>query len=335
MNEEDLSIIFHEFYEKKVKDEDIKNLVILWREKGETPHELKRLAHILNIKQGQKDIFSDTVDVCGTGGDKSNTFNVSTLAAIIASSCGAKVIKHSGRSTTSISGSVNILSQFEINTDGTGELKENCFRKTNLMFVSSNLLRETFGEVKKICKEINLPGFVNLLGPLTNPYKTTYHILGVSNLEWGKLLSSTLKLLNKNKEVLVVCSEVKKNKSIILDELSFCGSNYLWHLVNREIYEESFVPSDFGIKTVGLNELVINDIKESKDVFEKILRGELTQNDPKVGIVALNAGAVLYLTKMVKTLADGYDFALQHIQSGKSWEHLQNFINCNKKNNVY
>ena len=327
LSREDLSSIVQDFKEKKLNDEGIKNLVISWKEKKETPDELKELAGLINNLQNQKEIHKDAIDMCGTGGDKSNTFNISTLAAIVASSCGLKVIKHSGRSTTSISGSVDILSEFGFNIDTPDEIKENCFKQAGLMVVSSKVLREIFGDVKKVCKKINSPGFVNLLGPLTNPYKTSYHLLGVSNIEWGKLLANTL-LLQGQKEALVVCSKIKNE--IYLDELSFCGENYIWHLAEGEINEEVITPSDLGHKLVNLNDLTINNITDSKSVFETILRRGLS-NCPKTEIVALNAGAALYLTKKVKSIKEGYDMALRNIYLGMGWEHLQIFLNCNKK----
>ena len=284
------------------------------------------LADLLNKNQGQITTFSDAIDMCGTGGDKSNTFNISTLASIVVSSYGAKVIKHSGRSTTSITGSVDILNEFGTDLDTSEDIKEICFKKFGLMFVSSQLLRETFGKAKQICKKLNTPGFVNLIGPLTNPYKTNFHLLGVSSIEWGKLIVNTLQLLGKN-EALVVCSNAN---NICLDELSFCGKNYIWRLSNEKITEETFNPSDLGKKIINLNNLIVKDINESKLVFENLLKGAL-KNDPKEDIVALNAGAALYLTKKVKSIRDGYDFALRHIQSGKAWEHFQDFMNCNKK----
>lgn len=327
LSKEDLYIIFHEFEKKSVDDEDIKKLVISWREKKETASEIVQLAEILLSKQKQIKGFENALDICGTGGDKTNTFNISTLTAIVASSCGIKVIKHSGKSTTSISGSVDILNQFGLDTDKPVEIKENCLKKTNLMFVSSNILRDTFSAVKKVCKKLAVSGFVNLLGPLTNPYKTKYHLLGVSSLEWGKLMAQALLLQNK-KEALVFCS--KTSESIFLDELSFCGKNYIWKLENGNIKEEIIEPESLGQNLSDLNELKIKNHEESKSVFEAILRGKLNSNNSKVKTVALNTACALYLTKKAKTITNGFNYALEHIQTGKAWEHFQNFLNCNK-----
>lgn len=327
---EDLAIIVHEFEQKKLNNEDIKDLVIAWREKKETSFEIATLAEILNSKQKQPELSSGSIDMCGTGGDNSNTFNISTLSAIVASSCGAKVIKHSGRSTTSITGSVDILSQFGLNIDTPDDVKEICFKESGLIFVSSFLLREVFGEVKKVCKEINIPGFINLIGPLTNPYKTSYYLLGVSKIEWGDLMAEALKL-QYSREGFVVCSKVREN--FYLDELSFCGINYIWRISNSEITKEVVKPDELGIKAEDFNNLVVKDINESKSCFEAILRGSPII-DSKLRVVALNSGAALYLTKRVKSIHDGYSLALRHIKSGKVWEHFQNFINCSKKRRV-
>lgn len=332
LTREELSLIVDEFEKKNVTDEDIKKLVIFWQEKKETPNELSNLVDILFSKEKQIETFEDIVDMCGTGGDKLSTFNVSTISAIVTSFCGAKVIKHSGRGTTSVTGSVDVLNHFELDIDALKDVKENCFRKSGLMFVSSRILRDIFGRVKEVCKKMNQPGFVNLLGPLSNPYKTSYHLLGVSKIEWGDLLVSSLKLQDKEKKnkALIVCSKIAEN--VFMDELSFCGINYVWKLENGEVSKESIdLNSKLGIEKVNLKELVVNDLNESMIVFEDILRGKLSDKDPKANIVALNAGAALYLTNIVKSIPDGYKFALRHINSGKVWEHFQNFINCNKR----
>ncbi len=310
-----------------MNDEEIKNFVLLWREKKETASEISCIAQLLNEKQKQIDIYKYSIDMCGTGGDKSNTFNISTLSAIVVSSMGVPVIKHSGRSTTSISGSVDILSGFGLKVDIDNKVKENCFKKNNLMFVSSKVLREVFGNVKKNCKELNIPAFVNLLGPLTNPYGTSYRLLGVCSIEWGKLLAESISSL-KNKHAIVVCCKV--SESVFLDELSFCGVNYIWEIKNNEVSEKKLNPEDLGCKIIALQELAIKTTFDAKEIFENILKGKFNKNDPKSSVVALNAGAALYLKNIVKSVQEGYKQALLHIQSGKSWEHFQNFLNCNK-----
>jgi len=326
LDKEDLTYIFQYFEEKRINSEEIKNLIISWRKKGELPSEIKILASLLNEKQGQSHIAENTLDICGTGGDRSNTLNISTLAAIIASSCGVKVIKHSGRSTTSISGSVDVLSDFGLNIDNAKDIKEKCFKNHGLMFVSSKLLKDVFGEVKKICKELNTPGFVNLLGPLTNPYLTDFHLLGVSSIEWGKLLASVCE-----KRVLIVCSKLKNG--MVLDELSFSGKNYIWKIENGKVEEEILDPFDFGFKIVDYENLIVKNKEEAKENFELILRGKrgkINNLEDKANIVALNAGAALYLSKKVKSITEGYEKALRHTQSGTVWEHFNAFLNCNK-----
>ena len=333
LDENDLLSIFSYFEEKKLNDEDIKKLVLVWRKKKETPDEIFHLASIVNKKQGQRSVSLNAIDICGTGGDKTNTFNISTLTAIVASSCGLEVIKHSGRSTTGISGSVDILSELDYEFNSDYELQESCFKKYKLMFVSSKLLRETFGDVKKNCKEINIPGFVNLLGPLTNPYFTSYHLLGVSNPEWGNLLADTLKYF-KDKNALIVCSKTQSGN--YLDELSFCGENCIWE-VSKQVVKKSVISESLLLKytqeLVKLDELIVKDLKESKDIFSLILKGKEARNTkhPKTDVIALNAGAALYLAKKAKSILEGYSFALGHIKTGKAWEHFQNFLNCNKK----
>lgn len=334
LDEEDIHQIFNSFEKKETNNNEIKEFVVLWNKKGETPQELFLLASFINKKQNQHVLAADAIDMCGTGGDKLNTFNVSTISAAVASSCGLKVIKHSGRSTTSIQGSVDVLDSFGINMDFPIRQLENCFENNRLMFVGSKCLREVFGSVKIICKELQIPGFVNLLGPLTNPYKTNYHLLGVSSLKWGGLIAETLKLLG-TKRSFVVCSNVGGNK--YMDELSFCGENYIWEISDNRITEEKFSPGDMGMSCVDVAELTVENSNENKILFEEILKGKINGKKLKysrMDIVALNVGAALFLNTKVKNIKDGYKHALLHIQSGKAWEHFWNFINCIKSKEV-
>lgn len=334
LDKEDIYQIFNSFERKETNHNDIKELVVLWNKKGETPMELFHLSSLINNRQNQHILTEDAIDMCGTGGDKLNTFNISTVSAIVASSCGLKIIKHSGRSTTSIQGSVDVLNSFGITTDFSPQLLENCFKYNNLIFVTSRILREVFGDVKIICKQLGIPGFVNLLGPLTNPYKTNYHLLGVSSPRWGKLIAETLKLLGTKKSF-VVCGNVSEDRH--MDELSFCGENYIWEISEKGIKEEKFSPGDIGMSQVDVAELMVKNSDENKILFEEILKGKINGKKLKysrMDIVALNAGAALFISSKVNNMKDGYKHALLHIQSGKAWEHFQNFVSCIKSKEV-
>jgi len=325
LNKEDLLHIVQYFEGNNINDKDIENLVIGWREKQETSEEIKSLAEIINNNQNQKSISIDAIDMCGTGGDKLNTINISTLAAVVVSSCGLPVIKHSGRSSTGLSGSVDVLSDLGLNIDITYDEAEKCFKNTNLMFVSSTYLRSLFSRVKEAGKRLGIPTFVNLLGPLTNPYKTTFHLLGVSRFEWGKLLSVALKS-SINKSSLIVSSEVSQNT--FMDELSFCGKNYIWKITNGK---DSFEEATFDGELVNCQELVVKSKEENKRHFQEILSGKLSKSNPKLQIVALNSGAAFYLAGRSQSIWDGYECALEHIQTGKAWEHFLKFLNSSKK----
>jgi len=332
LNNNDLNIIYELFKNKSLSEGEIKDLVILWKEKGETSFEISTLANLINSNQKQNKKYVAAIDICGTGGDKLNTFNISTITAIVTSSLGIKVIKHSGRSNTSISGSVDILNELGVDVDIKEDIKESCFQKTNLMIVSSKHLREVFGEVKSVCKKIEIPSFVNLLGPLTNPYETSFHLLGVSNIKWGNLLSSILKSTNNSKKhSIIVSSKISENTYI--DELSFCGTNQIWQIQpDKEIIQQIISPEEFGLPLANIENLKITNKEENKLIFESVLKGRFTSIKEKdcIKAAALNTGAALFLTKRTNSIKAGYEIALKHIQSGIGWEHFQNFINCNR-----
>ncbi len=324
--------MFKIFENQEISDNETEEFVIKWRAKGETPYELKELVDLIYSKQEPISGFEDSIDVCGTGGDRLNTFNISTLTAIVVSALGLKVIKHSGRSSTSITGSIDILDREGLNIDARKDIAEDCLNKHHLMFVGSKKLRDTFGNVKKVCKKTGLPGFVNLIGPLSNPYLANYHLLGVSNPSWGKLLAETLKLLNKRNKALIVCSSV--NEKGYMDELSFCGTNKIWKLENGLISEEKFEISKSLKEEIDITDLIVKDEDESKKAFEDVLKGIVKSKDleSKIKTVALNSGAALYLANKVPNIEKGYSNSLEVIRSGKVWEHFNDFRNFINRN---
>ncbi len=324
LDKEDLAFLFMGLRNKTFTDIEIQDLITKWRNKGSSVDELVTLVELvksIDIKENTNK-YQDSIDVCGTGGDKLNTINISTLTAIVLSSLGVKVIKHSGRSSTSISGSIDILEQMGINLE---KITEDSLVNYNLMFIGSKVFRETFIDVKRVGKKINVSSFVNLLGPLCNPYYTKYHLLGVSNPNWGELLAKALRAININNKALIVTSEVENN--IFMDELSFCGESKIWLLENGEIKSETLDFKEFCDSTVSLNDLIINNAEEGKELFEEILKGKNAKLENKIKTIALNVGAGLYLSHKVTKIKDGYETALKQIKSGNTWEHFTRFRN--------
>ena len=324
LNNDELENLLDKLSFQEIKDEELNELVILWHKKGFTINEIFTLSGLININQKQSSKYRDSIDVCGTGGDKLNTFNISTLSAIVLSSMGINVIKHSGRSNTSISGSTDIINSFGIDIDLPTETKEIYFQKNNLMFTSSSSLRNIFGKVKILSKELKLPSIVNLLGPLTNPYITDFHLLGVSKLEWGELLAQVL-LLNKfTKKILIVCSEIAETS--FLDQLSFSGKNHIWEVVPQDgISKTTFIPQDFNEEKIELNKITIKNKEEGSKAFENVLKGDASSIS-QIKTVALNAGAGLYLMDKASSIKDGYNSTLKYIKSRHCWEHFKNFV---------
>ena len=329
LNNNELENLFNELSSGSIKDEELKDIIIYWNKKGFTVTEIALLSNLTNINQGQSLKYPDSIDICGTGGDKSNTLNISTLSAIILSSMGVNVIKHSGRSNTSISGSTDLISSFGIDVDADLNTKESCFEKYKLLFTSSPLLRNIFGRVKTLSKELNTPSIVNLLGPLTNPYITDFHLLGVSRIEWGELLAQVLISSKSKKRILIVYSEITETS--FLDELSFSGKNHIWEIIpQNKISKSTLTTEELGECKTELSEIVIKTKEESLRVFESVLKGDISssKNLSQIKAVALNVGAGLYLMNKAPSITDGYNSALNHIKKGYCWEHFRNFVAC-------
>lgn len=323
LDKNDLNQLINLFFENKFKDSLVKELIKSWYEKGYASDEVYNMVNILFEHEPQINLSDENViDVCGTGGDKLNTFNISTLTAIVAAAAGVKVIKHSGRSSTSVSGSVDVLEEVGIPIDLEKSIQEEIFKKYNLMFVASNILRKAFSRVKVLAKDIGVPSFVNLLGPVSNPYKTNGHVLGVSNILWAKTLCEVSEKQNK-KNVLIVCSRINENQ--FLDELSFVGNNIFWEKGQTGFRKHE---KDFNVlapSSCSLDSIVLKNKNQAKEVFLNVLRGN-KDYAPMIETVALNAGSVLYIAKISHSIEEGYKKALDVIYKDYAWEHFQNIL---------
>jgi anthranilate phosphoribosyltransferase len=146
-----------------------------------------------------------------------------------------------------------------------------------------------------------------------------------------KPMLHSLKLIDEegDKEAFIVCSRLSNGD--YLYELSLCGENFIWSLEDGKINIETLNPRDLGFEISSVSDLMINNPKDGQDVFENVLKGNFSESDPRLLTIALNTGALLYLSKKAKSLKEGLGLALLHIKSGKVWEHFQNFLNCSKR----
>lgn len=256
------------------------------------------------------------VDTCGTGGDGVGLFNVSTGAAIIAAASGCCVAKHGNRSVSSTTGSADVLEAAGVNLNLTVQQVEDCVNQCGIgfLFAPAHHAATRFAVAPR--KEIGLRTFFNLLGPLTNPADAPNQVMGVFAKDWMKKTAEVLKQLG-SRHVMVVHSKDG------LDEISIAAPTYVQELKNGKISKYSIRPEDFGIQTQNLQSLIVKSADESLALINQALQ---TGEGPAADILALNAGAAIYVSGKVEDMAQGVKMAQIALKSQSAAEKLMQLI---------
>ncbi|XLM22174.1 anthranilate phosphoribosyltransferase, partial [Chromobacterium piscinae] len=248
------------------------------------------------------------VDTCGTGGDKSHTFNISTTAAFVAAAAGARVAKHGGRSVSSSSGSADVLESLGVNLQLTPQQVGQCLDQIGLGFMFAPNHHSAMKHVAPIRKELGARTIFNILGPLTNPADADNQLMGVFHPDLVGIQSRVLNMLG-SKHVMIVhgCDG--------LDELTLSGPSMVAELKNGEILEYELEPGEFGFPLCELKDLRADTAEQSRDRLLSVLNGE---PGPARDIVLFNAGAAIYTADIAPSLADGVTMAREALDSGKA-----------------
>ena len=258
------------------------------------------------------------VDTCGTGGSGLNTFSTSTVCALVLATCGLKVAKHGNRAATSKCGSADLLEAMQIALEQPEQKLLDGLAQTNFCFLFAPCFHRATKRVVAIRKELGFRTIFNFLGPLVNPASVEYQLLGVSNLLMVRPMAESLISLGA-KRALVVCGHEG------LDELSIAGGSLIAEIKNGSVSEYDVRPEDFGLVARPLNEVQGADTPdEAVKMVRKLLSG---QADPRQDLVALNAGAALYLCGQAQTIKEGVWCAKEVVASGAVSAKMEEIIN--------
>ncbi|SBS28023.1 Anthranilate phosphoribosyltransferase [Marinomonas spartinae] len=279
------------------------------RMKGETVAEITAAAQVMRELSTKVDISLDNVvDTCGTGGDGGNLFNVSTAASFVVAAAGGNVAKHGGRSVSSKSGSADVLEQAGIYLDLDAEQVARCIREIGLGFMFAPHHHTAMKHAVGPRKEMATRTIFNLLGPLTNPANAKSQVIGVFSKELVRPIAEVLKALG-SEHVMAVHSEDG------LDEISIAAPTYVAELKNGEITEYTITPEAFGIPLQSLDSVQARDAEESLALVKTALDGKGKVN-PARDIVAINAGAAIYVCGVADSLEEGVSMAEDMIGGG-------------------
>lgn len=285
------------------------------RAKGETPEEIAGLVQVLLDRAIPLECAREPLlDCCGTGGDQSGSFNISTAAAFVLAGAGAVVAKHGNRSVSSRSGSADVLEALGVPTDLPPEVAKHRLEQEGFCFLLAPRYHRDLAGVAALRKAIGVPTVFNLLGPLCNPARVRRQVLGVYDSKMLETLARALERLG-TQEALVVASECG------LDELSLSGKTQAVHLKNGTFEKRVFTPEDAGLARAPREALLGGDARRNAEIIEAILTGK--ELGPPRDVVALNAGAGLWIAGLAKDLRSGVALALETIASGAAARSLE------------
>lgn len=288
-------------------DEEIGLLLTGLAAKGETVDEVAGAAaamrdHMTVIRSSRTGI----VDTCGTGGGGSQTFNVSTTAAIVTAAAGVPVAKHGNRSVTSRSGSADVLAALGVNLDATREQVEACLDELGLCFCFAPLVHPAMRHVAPVRKKLGIRTIFNLLGPLANPAGASFQLLGAGLSEQQDLLAAAIGRLGTQRTLLVHGSDG-------MGDVTCSGSTRVLSVTERGIDEFTWTPEDFGLETSATGALLIDSPEESAEMVRAILAGK---PGPPRDVVILNAAAALVAADLTEDPRAAATKAAEVIDSG-------------------
>jgi len=273
--------------------------------------------HAVNIDRDEINIEDETIlDIVGTGGDGTRTFNVSTTTAFVAAGGGIKVAKHGNRAVSSLCGSADVLESLNVNLDLTSTDVEKCINEIGIGFLYAPLFHGAMKYAAGPRREIGIRSIFNLLGPVTNPAGASAQVLGVYEAGLTDTIAHVLRRLG-TREAFVVCGEGT------YDEISICGPTRVSHLKNGDVRTFKITPEEFGLQRADCEDIVGGDARENAKITRSILDGD---KGAKRDMVLLNASAAFVVSGICRNFGDGIQIAADAIDSGKARQKLDHLI---------
>lgn len=301
----------------------IASVIMGLRVKKETVGEIAASAQVMREFAAKVPVTNNAglVDTCGTGGDASHTFNISTTSAFVAAAAGARVAKHGGRSVSSTTGSADVLEALGVNLNLNPEQVGESLDTVGIGFMFAPNFHAAMKHAAPVRKELGVRTLFNILGPLTNPAGAPHQLLGVFHADLVGILVRVLQRLG-SRHVMVV------HGSDGMDEITLTGETLVGELKDGEVSEYSIHPREFGIEVGGIEPLKVWDASQSKDMLLGVLDG---LPGPARDIVVLNAGAAIYVSDRASTLGEGVEMARAVIDSGAARDKLRQLVDFSNR----
>ncbi len=328
LNREEAFAVMDAIMSGQATDAQIASFLTALRMKGETVEELIGFARVMREKVSPvktrhrvQASLSGTdremlVDTCGTGGDATGTFNVSTATAFVVAGAGIPVAKHGNRSVSSLCGSADVVEALGVRLDLPAERVGRCVDDIGIGFCYAPLLHKAMKYVMLARKEIRIRTVFNILGPLTNPAHAPAQVIGVYDGRLTEMMALVLKELGTVRAFVVHGEDG-------LDEISNTCESRISELRHNEVRTYTVRPEDFGLPRAGMKDLQGGSAADNAEIIRRILKGE---RGPKRDIVVLNAGAAIAAGGKAEDIAAGIATAQHSIDSGAALDKLKQLV---------
>lgn len=317
---------FDDIFENRLSEEEVREYLLELYERGETAAEIAGAAsamrdHLIPLPI-HEDLKEKAIDVVGTGGDKSYSFNISSTVSILLAACGSYVAKHGNRSVTSKSGSADMLEALGINLNLSLENTAKMLEETGFAFMFANNHHPCMKYITPVRKTIPHRTIMNILGPLCNPAGVTKQVIGVFDKDYINRIAAALDMLDSKRAMILSSNDG-------MDEISVSDITYATLLINGKITDLEINPEDYGIPMASKEDIVGEgpefNAKLTRDILSKKIVGA------KLDIVLLNTAAALIVDEKARDFKDGIDIAKEAIISGAAQEKLEQIIRVSQK----
>ena len=319
---EEMTSTMEEVTSGRATPAQIASLITALRMKGETVEEITAAARVMRAKAVPIRVSRGPdapvlVDTCGTGGDGTRTFNISTATAFVVAGAGVRVAKHGNRSVSSACGSADVCEALGVNLDLPPEEVARSIEEHGIGFLFAPALHGTMKHAVGPRREIGIRTIFNILGPLTNPARAEFQVIGVPALELGEKVALVLHRLGIKRALVVYGLDG-------LDEISITGRSVTWEVTEDGVSAPCEVsPQDFGFKGAGFGEIRGGAPEDNAEILRRILSGE---RGPKRDMVAMNAAAALVVGGKARDLIEGARIAEEVIDRGGALAKLEALV---------
>ena len=314
LSPEETEGVMEEIMSGAVSPAQIGSFITALRMKGESIDEITAFAKVMrkyatrvHVKQ------NNLLDTCGTGGDGKHTFNISTIAALVAAGAGVVIAKHGNRSISSRCGSADLLKGLGVNIEAPLPVVERCINDVGIGFLFAPMLHPAMKFAAVPRREIGIRTIFNILGPLTNPAGASCQLLGVYDASLTKVMAEVLKNLGSIHAMIVHGSDG-------LDEVTTTSDTIVSELSGDKLINYRIKPEDFGMKRASAQDLDGGDPVVNANIAMEILNGK---NGPRRDVVLLNAGCAIYVANKAKDTNEGIELARKSIDSKEALRRLE------------